>query len=135
MKKIVKVTLKVAGWIFMAVCIFYGLIAGASVSIFFLPLGVILGAAIGSFSAAVYFGIAYILEDQDSILSRLSNLERMLERSSRIPPSVSPPSQPLAPPRTGVPPHTTSDGGWLCRQCGTKNDAGSQFCKDCGKYK
>lgn len=29
----------------------------------------------------------------------------------------------------------TSDGGWVCKKCNTKNDSNTQFCKDCGTYK
>lgn len=32
-------------------------------------------------------------------------------------------------------PQPIPDNMWVCSHCGTKNDAGSQFCKDCGIYK
>ena len=30
---------------------------------------------------------------------------------------------------------TDSNGSWICKECGTKNDARKLYCKDCGKYK
>ena len=30
---------------------------------------------------------------------------------------------------------TNSNGAWICKECGTKNNAGNLYCKDCGKYK
>lgn len=29
----------------------------------------------------------------------------------------------------------TTDGGWICNKCSTKNDLGIQYCKNCGEYK
>ncbi len=30
---------------------------------------------------------------------------------------------------------TNTNGSWICKECGTKNDASNLYCKDCGKYK
>ena len=30
---------------------------------------------------------------------------------------------------------TNGNDSWICKECGTKNDAGNLYCKDCGKYK
>ena len=29
----------------------------------------------------------------------------------------------------------STEGGWICPSCGTRNNKSSMFCKDCGKYK
>lgn len=30
---------------------------------------------------------------------------------------------------------TDGNDSWICKECGTKNDVGNLYCKDCGKYK
>lgn len=43
--------------------------------------------------------------------------------------------------KDGTPSHTyshvrpTSSNYWYCKKCGTKNDFGASFCKNCGEYK
>lgn len=32
-------------------------------------------------------------------------------------------------------PKSANTGPWICRKCGTKNDANNLYCKDCGTYK
>lgn len=32
-------------------------------------------------------------------------------------------------------PQNIPNNMWVCSHCGTKNDFGAQFCKDCGIYK
>lgn len=53
--------------------------------------------------------------------------EGILEQEDK---KVTPPAAPK--PIAGK---ASSGGDWICKECGTKNDAGSRYCKDCGKYK
>ena len=63
-----------------------------------------------------------------------TNGQNLHELSSETKTVYSPPSQSLSH-RVSTLANKTSDGGWICRYCGTKNKSNAQFCKDCAKYK
>ena len=63
---------------------------------------------------------------------RYRDLGEAAKYSPAPPPSVTYSPTPV---KTPVPYYDRSSGGWVCKNCRTKNESTSLSCKDCGKYR
>jgi len=135
--------LKVLGWLPIIAGIISGIVMGILAGSFWLfLLYTVIGVVAGGITGALYLGLATVLDNQDSILYRLKELERNClmsdTSSSNTPPAVASPI--VTTPQQSIAPKVSaladklSDGRWICRDCGTRNQPYSQYCRDCGKF-
>jgi len=135
--------LKVLGWLQIVAGVLCGFVLGVLAGSFWLfLLYSVTGIVAGGITGALYLGLATVLDNQDSIIARLGMPERNSQMSDMTPSNTPPTgtSQIVTTPQQSVARKVstladkTSDGRWICQDCGTRNQPYSQYCLDCGKF-
>ena len=92
-----------------------------------------IGSLVSWTSSFVLYGFGELIENSEATNSNTYEIRRLL---MRIAPEEK--KEPVKSYLSSTPTSTvnkTSYGSWVCKKCGTSNDANAIFCKDCGTYK
>ena len=79
-------------------------------------------------SAATYYALAEILDNQERIMSDLLKLSREMHNAGGS-------TDPVTAKQYNPPPVHNVGDSWICRNCGEKNPLNVRICKSCGQDK
>ncbi len=139
----IKILAQVFCWTGIVASVIGGIIWWVEEEFFIGLLIMVLGSLVSWVSSFTLYGFGVLVENSETSATNMCAISKMIQNSSFNETSTdaketkeTPKSYYTAANKTYAAVNKTyTAGSWVCKKCGSKNEAKSQFCKDCGQYR